>query len=662
MINRTFSRSEFGLSDVGIALFYLGVTMLVVFPLIRHLDSALPGPPADNFQVLYQFWWLKRSIIVQHISPFYDPNSFYPFGYDLRLSDMMLLVVSQSLPFTLFWNEVVAYNFLAMSAFVFSGWAMHRYVWELTKNRWAGLVAGAVFAFAPFRWNYLFSGHINLLQTGWLPLMLIGVERFLTGRGARWAGLAGLFWAFLALCNWYSALIGGLGLAVYVLVRWVDRPQVRSEPRSVSSVASNGAPLGSAPNYEQTPTPPRYWLWGSLAFLGVGVVVTGPLVLWVAQAFAQARSSYSLPYLVQPGLAASLDTLISPRPLAPLWGGQPIKSTLEGSIYTYLGLIAVCVALIGWWRRSKVNQNFRTTLRAVTAVGLMGLVLSLGIVLTWGAEIIRLPVPEVISTRFDALMGLVINKLAFFPTPSYYGLHKPGTIYLPLPALLLYCFVPFFQSIRFWRRFEVWIVFAIAAWVGAAIASWPQTLSEQQSLRRLLYPLATPALLILILLEFTVFPYPLGISKVAPQPVDVWLAAQPRCAVARFPIEATWQNGPYQYALTMHHQPILYGIGAFRPAWFTAVQPVLAAFPSPESLALLRSWKVCYLVVTPQQYGERWEAIRQALQMASGVTFRARLEGETIYDDWRPLGQLTGYQLTVPPETVWVYELETNGE
>ena len=110
---------------------------------------------------------------------------------------------------------------LVLGSFVFAGVAAWLLVRELTGSTRAGLLAGLVFAFAPYRFDHYV--HLELLWTGWMPLVLLAVHRAVD-RGSWRAGVAfGLLFVAQGLsCIYYSVLFGSVLVAFWCAVLFVD--------------------------------------------------------------------------------------------------------------------------------------------------------------------------------------------------------------------------------------------------------------------------------------------------------------------------------------------------------------------------------------------------------------------------------------------------------
>jgi hypothetical protein len=144
----------------------------------------------------------------------FDANIFAPATGTLAYSDAVLLQGLLASP--LLWAGVpgvVAYNLLVLTSFVFAGVAMFVLTRHLTGSALAAFVAGAIFAFAPFRIDHYF--HLELLWSGWIPLTLWAFHRTIESNRRTWGLLTGLFLLAQVLsCIYYAVFLATLlGLA-----------------------------------------------------------------------------------------------------------------------------------------------------------------------------------------------------------------------------------------------------------------------------------------------------------------------------------------------------------------------------------------------------------------------------------------------------------------
>ena len=159
-----------------VPLFFAVWTLLITFPIVVRLDTSLMQNPTwsmDAFHHTYVLWWYKKALLDLHISPADLRWIEFPTGgqYPLLLTYSMTYLVG--LPLLLFLSPVATYNLLVLLTFVLSGLTAYTLCIHLTRNRWAGLAGGIVYAFFPNRVAHAFSGHMELVSTYWFPLYLL---------------------------------------------------------------------------------------------------------------------------------------------------------------------------------------------------------------------------------------------------------------------------------------------------------------------------------------------------------------------------------------------------------------------------------------------------------------------------------------------------------
>jgi hypothetical protein len=378
-----------------------------------------------------------------------------------------------------------------------------------------------------------------------------------------------------------------------------------------------------------------------LAFALVCLVLIAPIVLPVTRLWREGDRPQSLRYVDQ--FSASPLDLVYPNVLQPLWGTSLLErypQNVENILY--LGTVPLLMAIVGLWRR---RDRTRQTL---AWLGLIFAILAFGTTLhgTQGPVYIR--VPDAVERLFTIGMSLLSNRLALYPISSY-SLRVAGAVYLPLPTLLLYLYLPFFNAMRVWARFGLLTLFAIAVLAGYTIqhlctrAHWPRA--------------ATALLLALVLFEFAAFPYALGTSRVQARPVDNWLAAQEdEFAVMEFPVIKA-MTGRSLYAMRTHGKAVTFGYGTFFPRAFNEQRRVLEGFPSPESTALLKRWAVRYVLVGSRTYGAEWPQRERDLSTAAGLRYVLTLDDEPTYEGDRVLRFLPGTERAFIVDQIHVYEV-----
>jgi len=642
---------------LGVVAFFTSLTLVMTYPLVRHFATSVPGPPWDNFVWLYDLWWFKHSLVDLHQWPVFNPEMFYPFGYELTLSETMLANKALIFPVLMLGNEVLAFNSLLFLSFVLSGLGMYLLVTYLTGSKWAGVIAGVIFAYCPYRMHAMAAGWLPLISTQWIPLLFLSLERMLRERKARFAIGSGVLLAVNVLSSWYYAYVVGLFAALYLLVRlWPWRTSLRDAV-----------------------------VWRNVLLMGtVSMLLIAPVVLPVIRG-GGATMSWSLREVEK--WAASLEDFFLPNVYHPIWGRAVLSSRRHVPAYpwyvpgfVYLGWVALVLAFMGLrsWDRS------RLVMRALVWIAGLSFVVALGTTLHWGGERVYIPVPDWVEGLFSRAMYVLTGRLALNPA-EYHALRAANAIMVPLPALLAYLFVPFAGGMRTLYRFGLVTVFAVAVLAGMGVATLGFSREEEKheaildvpasedgesrrrDRRRIPVPLLGSLLVALVLFDFASFPLPYGLSKTAAQPLDEHMAKWGEGAVMQFPL-IRGLNGPMLYRSVYHRQPIAYGHGTFYPEEFLAVKDEeLAKFPSDETLDLLRTWGVRWVLVGEGAYEEGWgdlpdqdwSTISVAIEASGRLSPVMTVQEEPLWFGERVSDVIEGC-VPVDPitvDTVHVYEL-----
>jgi hypothetical protein len=245
---------------------------------------------------------------------------------------------------------------------------------------------------------------------------------------------------------------------------------------------------------------------------------------------------------------------------------------------------------------------------------------------------------------------VVTQRLALFPVSSY-SLRVEGHIYLPLPTLMLYLYLPLFSGMRVWTRMAQVSLLGVAALAALGF----HCLASRLAIRRWVTSVITVCL---VVLEFSAWPYAMGSTKVEARPVDLWLAAQSADgAVMEFPLSKAL-SGRALYATLSHGKSIASGYGTFFPAAFNEKRGILETFPAAECLDLLRQWGVKYLLVGEHTYGSDWPAVERELQGAAGVRVRQTFDDKQVYSGDRLLKLSPLMEQAEVVDRIHVYELE----
>ncbi len=534
----------------SVLLLFLLLTIGMTYPLAFNLSTMVIGRVVDDgFYFIWQLWWFKHALLDLHISPFFNPDIFYPGGYNLAVGNTTLANTLLGLPLTILLGEVTSYNLLLMSTFVLSGFGTYVLVHYLTGHRTASLLSGAAFAFCTYRMLHS-GGHLQLMGTQWIPFLFLCLERALREKRLRFSALAGTFYAFSVLSSWYYLFIVGLPMIVYLLHRarpWGEWARNRELPRLLLSFALTAA----------------FWIMPSA----------------IPTLKAQGSTSFTFSFAEVNTYSAGIEDFLAPNPLHPLWGEWSRSAfNPNGEHFLYLGAIPLVLAVVALlWRRRPVDVSFGV-------LGMTSVILALGTTLHFATRPVLISVPSRFESAYLRALSFLVERS---PLPQAFSLSPPDNLVaVPLPALLLYLFLPFFSSMRVLARFGIMAQFAVSVLAGISAARLFQRRKEKTfaaSARasrgwwaRQTSFLLGLLLLLLILFDFATVPL-WHITKVEARPVDRWLAEQDGdFAIMEFPTSWTMFH---MYLTRVHGKKISYGHCAFPPRAFLDKMPSLS-FPA----------------------------------------------------------------------------------
>ena len=633
-----------GWRTAGVVVFFLILTVVLTYPMISHFSTAIPGPPWDGYQFLTQLYWFKRALFDLHVSPWFYPDIFYPFGYNWFLSETMLTNVGLAMPVTLMAGEVVAYNALMWLSFVLSGLGAYLWTYHLTGKRVAGLFSGVAFAFCAYRLQAVSAGWPQTIGTQWVPFSFLFIERTLRKKQWHDAALAAFFYILNCLTTWYYAFVVGLVLAVYVLVRL--RPRYSVPPFGGRRDASVPPVAGWRSHLRDRQ------LWRCALAFALTLTLMLPAVVPMARLWGQRQMRYVL--ADADWLLTSPEDYFLPSAYHSLWSGLALRWwNYEVPNYpwlvpgmAYLGAVALALALLT--RRMKENRAQRD---ALFVIAVLAFLLSLGLTLHVRGERVYIPVPAAVENVFHNVMVVLSRYLALNPVTGY-GMPRGQGIYIPLPSFFFYLYMPIFNSMRDLRRFALIPVLAVSILAGMGVARLLEP--RRAKVRTVLSVVLLGAMLV----DLAAVPLPFGMGLTQPRASDEWLARQPGdFAVAQFPLRAR-AFGPSMYGIATHHKKLTYGWGTFFPPGYNEHLSTLDSFPSDQSIDLVKSWGVKYILVGAMLYGDNWPYVEEDLIARTDLKLVAQLSEPTDYVAYRP-GPMTGNvdDLRWRADLVYIYEV-----
>lgn len=357
-------------------LIYTVLALLVTFPLPLYLGSQIiangPGQ-VDGYLGIWNIWWAAQALI-SFQNPFVTPLLFHPQGLDLFWQTLSLPQGILALPITLTAGPLPAYNMLILLSFILGGYftflfvravlrrdttcstaptvaqfglpmahsrrdenaalGARRHIAQVEHTDLAALIAGAIYAFAPFHMQKVLDAQLEVASIQWLPLCAWALLLLLERQRWYWAVLAALLLLWVGLGTWYYGLFALIYAGMAALL-WAIIP---AQPR---------------PRFAW-----RTFAWG-IAPLCIWLLIMAPRLISLARTGDELLGDARLE---QDDAAADLIAFFLPNPNHPLWGEAVTNLYLGwypsailwnvslGIVGTLLGILGLMVAWRVAWR------------------------------------------------------------------------------------------------------------------------------------------------------------------------------------------------------------------------------------------------------------------------------------------------------------------------
>jgi len=570
MIN---SQKNKNLIWMGVQLVYFTLlTLIFTRPLLSKISTHVAGNLGDNLYFIWQIGWFKQALFDLGQFPLHSHLLNFPYGYNLAVTEIAPLQLLFAMPFAIFDQFVLGYNFSMLLSFILAGMFMSAWIHQLSANRLAGLLAGSAYAFLPYHMAHFLSGHLNISAIQWFPLFFWGLFSILIDgkrKSCDWVRLAiGL--SGIALSSQYylysTLLISAFMLVVYFL--FLQRSQMKN-----SAIWRQFFYAGAL----------------SLPALAVGIIP----YLRVHQGTSSIRTLEDVMTF-----SASPTDFLLPFARHFLWGEwvwENFPRDLWNEATLYLGIFALILAGIGYAHRKVDGHEYLFKMLGVGFVA--SIILAMGTNLTWMEKPVRVIDSSIIAEIFRNEEGLIF-----------------------LPGYFLFKYLPFYSIMRAWMRLAVFSMVFCCAGAGLGL-NW--ILGRTKKLFQI--PVSIFAILI-ILMDF--FVKPNNLSEVKPRAVDLWLAEQPYGGQVQLPFKQSFEE--YSLFYTLYNQkPLLGLIRTFPSNRFFELDPLLKNFPDETSVNALREIDVSYIILDENHYSIDDDFIHQCETL--GIDFLISLEGQAVF-------------------------------
>jgi hypothetical protein len=193
------SRREVIVAAAGACLLAIAMT----WPLVIHLGTVVPRDIGDPLAEAWQPAWGGHALLHQP-EHFFDANRFWPLVDSLAFGDALIGYAPTGIIGTGPHAAMVRYDLLFLFAYALAFFGAYMLARELGLGPAGAVIAGAAFAFAPYRLEQ--DGHLQVISSGGIPLAIAFAVRGIRLRRPWW-----LFWAWV-VAVWQVSLGWVLGL------------------------------------------------------------------------------------------------------------------------------------------------------------------------------------------------------------------------------------------------------------------------------------------------------------------------------------------------------------------------------------------------------------------------------------------------------------------
>jgi len=566
----------FGRTAFAVSLF-IALTIVMTWPLTLHINNSVIGWVGDNFYFVWLIGWFQKSIFVLHHLPLSVPTLNYPEGWNIAYNEMTPVMVIIALPVSLIGGPALGYNFSTMLSFVLSGLGVYLWVRHLTKNTSASLIAGTIFAFAPYRMSHIY-GHLNLMGTQWFPFYFMSLSNLIETPRRSWKTIvfAAMFLGLIGLTSQYYLYMTLIVTVIYLFGYWFffDRKLLL-----------------------------QFDFWKRF---GVFVLISLPIVMLSVMPYLHLAAQQNMPLRSIEEVrvwSASLTDFLLPSPrhfMIGEWIAKHFNRKLWIENTQYLGVVPLILVVFAFIKRKQVTLINNHIVMILVFTGVFSVLLAMGIDLHWLGQSVKVSVPQLLQR--------------WHPYPE---------TTIPLPGYFLFKFLPFYAGMRVWMRYGIFVSLFVSVLAGIGVA---------YLLRRLNQPLTKLVFGVIMLLVFVDF-YPgvQPLSRISGRSIDIWLASKAgQEAVVQFPFSQVTQP-QYTYYTLVHNKPFVGGFfAAFSPPQFRRIQPILNSFPDFRSIEILRDLGVRWVIVDSTHY-DNFEQIQGVIE-SLGLHLLGIIDGQFVYE------------------------------
>ncbi|MFD0583453.1 ICP22 family protein [Dactylosporangium darangshiense] len=152
----------------------IALAVVMTWPALAHPASTIPQDIWDPTLQAWQMSWAGHILTTDPLR-LWQANAFYPDQYSYAFSDTLLGYAPAGMIGSGPVAAIVRYNIIFVLIFAFAFFGAYALVRQLGAGRTGAAVAGAAFAYAPWRLGQ--AGHLHVLSIGGIALALAMLAR-----------------------------------------------------------------------------------------------------------------------------------------------------------------------------------------------------------------------------------------------------------------------------------------------------------------------------------------------------------------------------------------------------------------------------------------------------------------------------------------------------
>jgi len=194
---------------------------MVFNKLLFSFRTAILGDGGDGVSFLWNFWWVKKSMLELVQNPFYSDFMFYPNMMDLHLHTLILGPALMVLPIQIFFGPVIALNVYVFLSFILSGIGAYMLIKLFVRQKYIAFFGGIIFSFNTYVISHAY-GHFNLITTWPIPFIIYFLENLYNTKKTKYAIYSSMLYVFLIYSDLQYAIFTFMLILVWIAWKVVN--------------------------------------------------------------------------------------------------------------------------------------------------------------------------------------------------------------------------------------------------------------------------------------------------------------------------------------------------------------------------------------------------------------------------------------------------------